>query len=122
MTRILVCTLLLLGMPMIGQQQPQDQNPTIPDTQSSAENSAQAQQAEQTLQDKAEGNERIQNNLQEAFDSDPILDGTDLGVNVDDERIILTGKVQSYLQHQRVLELVSPYFNYREIVDKVTLH
>jgi osmotically-inducible protein OsmY len=122
MTRILVCTLLLLSMPMIGEQQPQDQNPAALDTRSSSDNSAQAQESEQSLQDKGEGNERIQDNIQSAFDGDPILDGTDLGVNVDDKKIILTGTVESYLQHQRVLELVSPYFNYREIVDKVKIH
>ncbi len=121
MTRILVCTLLLLGTPMIGQQQSQKQDPTVPNAQASPKNSAPADQSEQPLQDKAEGNQRIQNNLQSAFDDDPTLSGTDVAVNVDDARITLSGTVQSYLQHQRVLELVSAYSRYREIVDKLSV-
>ncbi len=96
MTRILVCTLLLLGTPMIGQQQSQKQDPTVPNAQASPKNSAPADQSEQPLQDKAEGNQRIQNNLQSAFDDDPTLSGTDVAENVHDARITLTGTVQSY--------------------------
>lgn len=121
MPRILVCTLLLLGTPMIGQQQSQKQNPTMPTVQAQPESSAQTQQSDQPLQDKAAGNERIQNNLQSAFDDDPTLSGADIAANVDDEAITLTGTAHSYLQHLRVLQLVSPYYSYRRIVDKVTV-
>jgi osmotically-inducible protein OsmY len=121
MPRILVCTLLLLGTPMIGQQQSQKQNPAIPTVQAQPESSAQTQQSDQPLQDKAAGNERIQNNLQSAFDDDPTLSGADIAANVDDEAITLTGTAHSYLQHQRVLQLVSPYYSYRRIVDKVAV-
>jgi hypothetical protein len=119
MSRILVCTLLLLGTPMLCQQQPQNQDPAIPNTQASPENTAQTDQSEQPLQDKSAGNERIQSNLQSVFDDDPILSGAEVAANVNDENITLTGTVQSYLQHQRVLQLVSPYYSYRMIVDKV---
>ena len=121
MPRILMCALLLLGTPLIGQQQPQHPDPTVPNAQVSPENSVQTDQSEQPLQNKAAGNERIQSNLQSAFDDDPVLSGADLTANVDDESVTLTGTVQSYLQHQRVLQLVSPYYSYRRIVDKVTL-
>ena len=121
MNRILLCILLLLGTSVMGQQQPQNQDPPVLNVQVSPENSAQADQSDRPLQDKATGNERIQSNLQSAFDDDPVLSGTDLTANVDDERITLTGTVQSYLQHQRVVQLASPYSNYREIVDKVTV-
>jgi osmotically-inducible protein OsmY len=107
---------------MLCQQQPQNPDPTVPNAQVSPENTAQTDQSEQPLQDKAEGNERIQSNLQSAFDADPILSGADVETQVDDERITLTGTVQSYLQHQRVLQLVSAYYSYREIVDNVTVH
>ena len=122
MPRILICTLLWLGTSMIGQQQPQHPDPTVPNAQVSPENSTQTDQSEQPLQNKAAGNERIQSNLQSALDDDPVLSGADLTANVDDESVTLTGTVQSYLQHQRVLQLVSPYYSYRRIVDKVTLH
>lgn len=121
MTRILMCTLLLLGTSMIGQQQPQNPDPTGPNTQVSPENGAQKDQSEQPLQNKTAGNERIQSNLQSAFDDDPVLSGADIAANVDDESITLTGTVQSYLQHQRVAQLVSPYYSYRRIIDKVTV-
>ena len=119
MTRIFVCTLLLLGTSMLFQQQNQD--PTALNAQAGPRDTAQTDRSQPQLQDKASGNERIQSNLQSAFDDDPVLSGADLTANVDDERIILDGTVQSYLQHQRVLQLVSPYSSYREIVDKVTV-
>lgn len=120
MSRILFCTLLLLGIPMIGQQ-PQAPDPMAPNAQVSPENTSQMDQSMPSLQNKAAGNERIQNNLQSAFDDDPGLSGAEVAANVDDESIILTGTVQSYLQHQRVLQLVSAYSSYREIVDNVTV-
>jgi osmotically-inducible protein OsmY len=117
---MLVSTLLLLGMPMLAQQS-QTFNSSFPNTQASSENTAQADQSEQPLQDKAAGNERIQNNLQSTFDDDPTLSGAQVEAAVDDQSITLTGTVESYLQHQRVLQLVSPYYSYRTIVDKVTV-
>jgi osmotically-inducible protein OsmY len=111
--------MFLLGMPLIGQPPPQNTNPTVPDAQSSPEKIAQSDHAEQSLQDKVAGNERIQDNLQSAFDDDPTLNGTEVVANVDDENITLTGTVQSYLQHQRILQLVSPYYSYRMVMDKV---
>jgi osmotically-inducible protein OsmY len=119
MNRTLFCTLLLLGTPVIGQQ-PQDPVPMVPNAQVSPENT-QMDQSAPPLENKAAGNERIKNNLQSAFNDDPGLSGADVAANVDDESIILTGTVQSYLQHQRVLQLVSVYSSYREIVDKVTV-
>jgi hypothetical protein len=121
MTRILMYALLLLGTPMIGQQQTQQQDTAIPTAQGQPDSSAQPQPSDQPLQDKAAGNERIQNNLQSAFDDDPTLSGADIAANVNDETITLTGSVHSYLQHQRVLQLVSPYYSYRRIVDKVAV-
>jgi len=69
----------------------------------------------------ATANDEIQSNLQSALDDDPILSGADLEAEVDDEVITLTGTVESYRQHQRVLELVSSYSSARDIVDKVTV-
>jgi osmotically-inducible protein OsmY len=111
--------MLLLGASMIGQQQPQNPDPTVPYEQVSPADTVQTDQPEQPLQNKAAGNERIQSNLQSAFDDDPVLSGADITTNVDDESITLTGTVQSYLQHQRVLQLASSYIRNREIVDKV---
>lgn len=120
MTRLVVYAFLLLGTPLFCQQQ-QNPAPTVPSAQVSPEKATQTDQSQQPLQNKASGNERIQSNLQSAFNDDPVLSGADLTANVDDEKITFTGTAQSYLQHQRVVQLVSPYSGYREIVDKVTV-
>jgi len=121
MNRILLCILMLLGASVMGQQQPQNLDSMAPNGQVSPQNAAQTDQSQKPLQNKGAGNQRIQSNLQSAFDDDPVLSGADLTANVDDETITLTGTVQSYLQQQRVVQLASPYSNYREIVDRVTV-
>jgi osmotically-inducible protein OsmY len=107
--RMLGSTLLLLSTLMVGQ----------------SESKAQARMPEQPihaeLQEMATANDEIQSNLQSALDDDPILSGANLEAEVDDEVITLTGTVESYRQHQRVLELVSSYSSTRDIVDKVTV-
>jgi hypothetical protein len=55
MTRMLVGTLLLLGTPMLAQQS-QTSNPIFPNAQVVPESTAQTDQSEQPLQDKAAGN------------------------------------------------------------------
>jgi hypothetical protein len=66
-------------------------------------------------------NEQIRSNLQSVFRGDLILRGADLEASVDDQTITLTGTVQNYRQHQRALELLSPYINERSVEDKVLL-
>jgi osmotically-inducible protein OsmY len=117
---MLVCTLLMLGTPMLAQQS-QTTNPKSSNAQASPESTAQTDQPGQPLQSKAAVNERIQRNVQSAFEDDPTLSGAEVEAAVDDQSITLTGTVESYLQHQRVLQLVSPYSRNREIVDKLTV-
>jgi osmotically-inducible protein OsmY len=123
MFRQLAYGLFLSSTLMVCQAQPQNQEPSITTVQSIPESDTQAQEAdrpiEASLQEKAEANDQIQTNLQSALDDDPILADSDIAANVDDVRIVLTGTVPSYRQHQRVLELVSPYSDSREIVDKL---
>lgn len=121
MNRMLVCTLLLLGTPMFCQEPSQKPDSAVPNAQVSPESTAQTDKLGQPLQDRREGNERIQSNLQSVFDDDPTLSGAEVTANVNDRNITITGTVQSYLQHQRVLDLASPYNRSREIVDKVTV-
>lgn len=120
MTRKLACSLLLLLTLVV--RQAKSQEPSVAIEQAVSENGAQAQQPEPiqaTLQEKAAANDQIQSNLQSALDDDPLLSGADVGVKVDDEGIMLTGTVQSYRQHERVLELASSYSRSRNIVDKI---
>jgi hypothetical protein len=117
------CSLLLLLALMV--RQSESQEPSITGAQASPESGAQAQQPEQpiqaALQEKAAVNDQIQSNLQSALDDDPLLSEANIGMTVDDENITLTGTVQSYWQHQRVLQLVSPYSRSRKIVDKMSV-
>lgn len=78
-----------------------------------------AQNDNQT-QNKSSANSTIQSNIESVLEGDPILSSADVEVAVDDHNITLTGTVESYAQHQRVLQLVEPYTRYRKIVDKIT--
>jgi hypothetical protein len=64
-------------------------------------------------------NRRIQDSISDLLSSDPVLSGSDVDATVDDHNIVLTGKVQSHVQHERVLQLVSSYGRWRNIVDKI---
>jgi osmotically-inducible protein OsmY len=64
-------------------------------------------------------NGRIQDSISDLLNSDPVLNGSDVDATVDDNNIVLTGKVQSHVQHERVLQLVSSYGRWRKIVDKI---
>jgi len=123
MTRILACSLLLLSTLAVCQSQ--NLKSSFTSAQASSDSGAQAQQPKQPvqalLQDNEAANEDIQSNLQSALDDDPILSEANVGTEVDDQSITLTGTVQSYWEHQRVLQLVAPYSSSRNIVDKLTV-
>lgn len=70
-------------------------------------------------QAKADANRTIQSNIESVLEGDPILSSADVEAAVDDDNITLTGTVESYAQHQRVLQLVAPYAHYRKVVDKI---
>jgi osmotically-inducible protein OsmY len=97
----------------------QSSQPT--DSSASNQTNAQPQSAPANPQDKADANQRIQSSIDDLLSSDQILSGTDVNVAVDDVDITLTGHVDSYAQHQRVLQLVSSYGRWRKIVDKVQM-
>jgi osmotically-inducible protein OsmY len=91
-------------------------------TDSSASNQAHAQPTPApNPQDQSDQNQRIQSSIDDLLSGDQILSGTDVNVAVDDVDITLTGHVDSYSQHQRVLQLVSSYGRWRKIVDKVQM-
>ena len=98
----------------------QDQNPAPP----SGSDTSQAQAAQQkaTSQNQTEANRRIRDSVNDLLSSDPVLSGADIDAVVDDHNLTLTGKVKSYTQHQRVLQLVSSYGRWRKIVDKLETH
>lgn len=67
----------------------------------------------------SEANSRIQRSAEDLLRGDPQLNGADVQVTVDDHAITLTGTVDTYTQHQRVLALMQQYARYRGIVDKL---
>ena len=97
----------------------QDQQSAAP----SPNQNAQSQTAPQPTppQNQTEGNRRIHDSISDLLSSDPVLSGSDVDAIVDDHNITLTGHVNSYPQHQRVLQLVSQYGRWRNIVDKIAL-
>jgi osmotically-inducible protein OsmY len=84
---------------------------------------SQSQQAPQPTppSDQTEANRRIRDSIGDLLSSDPVLSGSDVEVEVNDHDVTLTGSVKSYAQHQRVLQLVSPYGRWRKIVDKLKM-
>src|SRR5215813_6268673 len=76
-------------------------------------------QDETQTQNKSSANSTIQSNIESVLQGDPILSSANVEATVDDHNITLTGTVDSYAQHQRVLQLVEPYARYRKVVDKI---
>jgi hypothetical protein len=120
MVRIFLCVPLLSALlwPTV-QFMPNQDSPAQPPTASADNSQPPAQNS--SPQDKAGANERIKTSILDLLKSDPVLDGADVQVSVDDHNIVLTGKVESYAQHQRVLQLVAQYGNWRKIVDQIKM-
>ena len=100
-------TLLMFSAPLHSQNGPPPSSPHS----SSPPETPQAQNPGQ--------NRRIQDSISDLLNTDPVLSGSDVDATVDDHNIVLTGKVQSHVQHERVLQLVSSYGRWRKIVDKI---
>jgi len=100
-------TLLIFAAPLRSQNGPPPSSPHS----SSPPETPQAQNPGQ--------NRRIQDSISDLLSSDPVLSGSDVDAAVDDHNIVLTGKVQSHVQHERVLQLVASYGRWRKIVDKI---
>ena len=97
------------------------QDPLAKTSTVSAGNGLPLVQNSSSSQDKSGANERIQTSIRDLLKSDPVVDGADVQVSVDDEKILLSGKVESYAQHQRILQLVAQYGRWRKIVDHIKL-
>ena len=110
-------TLLMLAMPLWSQDSPP---PSSPHASSPPDSQAQPTPPETPQAQSSSGqNRRIQDSISDLLNSDPVLSGSDVDAVVDDHNIVLTGKVQSHVQHERVLQLVSSYGRWRKIVDKI---
>jgi hypothetical protein len=121
MTRLLLCVPLLSALLGFAQQPLTHQDPSAPQPSASVDNRQPEAQDPSQDQSKSGANQRIQTSIQDLLSGDPVLSGADVEVNVDDHSIVLTGKVESYAQHQRVLQLVAQYERWRKLVDKIKL-
>jgi osmotically-inducible protein OsmY len=61
----------------------------------------------------------IQQQIQQGLNSEPMLRNSDVGVHVDENSVILTGKVASEQQHDLALRIAQSYAGDRKIVDKI---
>jgi hypothetical protein len=106
-------TLLMFSSPLRSQNGPPPGSPH-----SSSPPSSQAPPETPQAQNPGQ-NQRIHDSISDLLSSDPVLSGSDVDATVDDHNIVLTGKVQSHVQHERVLQLVASYGRWRKIVDKI---
>ena len=97
------------------------QQPVSPSSGAQAQQQPPQEQQSPQAQTQTEANRRIHDSISDLLSSDPILNGADVDATVDDHSITLTGAVESYTQHQRVLQLVSSYGRWRKIVDKLKM-
>ena len=113
---------LIVAMQLQQSQNPQQTDPSAanPTNQTNAQPQS-TPTPNSNPQDQSGQNQRIQSSIDDLLSSDPVLSGTDVNAAVDDQSITLTGHVDSYQQHQRVLQLVSSYGRWRKIVDQVKM-
>jgi hypothetical protein len=136
MSRTMLLLLAMLALPAFASQsqitqdpQTAHSSPSSNDPQQTAASSSGAQAGSggtqahtppaSPSQTETGANRRIQDSISDLLNSDPVLSGSDVDATVDDHNIVLTGKVQSHVQHERVLQLVSSYGRWRKIVDKI---
>jgi len=105
--------LLLLSLAL----SPQPQRSSSPHT--STGNAAQSPPSPDTSSSNSEAISRIQRSVEDLIAGDPQLSSADIQATVDDYNITLTGTVESYAQHHRVLVLVQQYARWRKIVDNL---
>lgn len=121
MTRVLVCALLVLSIPLISAQQlprnpPYGTPPTFPDNRPERQQPPTLPEQQKTL-----SSADIENQLQQSIAEDPALNDAKVQAKVDEDTITLTGTVQDDAQHRRVLATVEPYAGRRKIVDKLVV-
>ena len=125
MPRTVLLSFIAVPVLIVAMQLQQSQNPQPADPSASNPTNQTNAQPQSTPasnpQDQSGQNQRIQSSIDDLLSSDQVLSGTDVNVAVDDVNITLTGHVDSYAQHQRVLQLVSSYGRWRKIVDQVQM-
>jgi len=123
MKRILCGLVLLAGIAALAQQQgqpspttpPQGTPPTFPEDRAPR----QPMPPDQEAPPQGLSTPEIQQQIQQGLNSEPMLRNRDVGVHVDENSVILTGKVASEQQHDLALRIAQSYAGDRKIVDKI---
>ena len=119
MKHILMVLMLLVATAVLAQQpgQPQSTPPTSPDDRASRQQMPPDQEAPPQGLPTAE----VQEQIQQGFNSEPMLRNSNVGIQVDENSVILTGTVNSEEQHDLALRIAQSYAGDRKIVDKIKL-
>ena len=123
MKRILCGLVLLAGIAALAQQQGQPSPttpsqgtpPTFPEDRAPR----QPMPPDQEAPPQGLSTPEIQQQIQQGLNSEPMLRNRDVGVHVDENSVILTGKVASEQQHDLALRIAQSYAGDRKIVDKI---
>src|SRR5437667_12334964 len=123
MKRILCGLVLLAAIAPPAQQQgqpppttpPRGTPPTFPEDRAPR----QPMPPDQEAPPQALSTPEIQQQIQQGLNSEPMLRNSDVGVHVDENSVILTGKVASEQQHDLALRIAQSYAGDRKIVDKI---
>jgi Flp pilus assembly secretin CpaC len=61
----------------------------------------------------------VEQQIQEHFNAEPALANTNVGVTADESSVVLTGTVDSEVQHDLALRIAQSYVGDRKLVDKI---
>ena len=120
MKQMLIGLVFLAATTVFGQQpgqptmSPQGTPPTFP------EDRAPRQQIPPDQEAPPQGlsTPEVQQQIQQGFNSEPMLRSSNVGVHVTENSVILTGTVESEQQHDVALRIAQSYAGDRKIVDK----
>jgi osmotically-inducible protein OsmY len=63
----------------------------------------------------------VQQQIQQGFNSEPLLRNSNVGIQVDENSVILIGTVESEEKHDLALRIAQSYAGDRKIIDKFKL-
>jgi hypothetical protein len=134
MPRIMCGTLLLFASLAWAQQQQTPQQrppyttpPTFPESRDPGQHMPPDTQAPQEEQGEANPDQptrtsaQIGEQIQRALDTEPLLKGSTLKVEVDDTKVTITGTVNNQKEREMALSAAALYAGEREIVDQIKI-
>jgi BON domain len=126
MKQIIFGLALFLAIATLAQQQgqlpptspPYSTPPTFPESQQTPR---QQMPPDQEAPAPGLSTKEVQQQVQQGLNSEPALDGSKVGVRVDENSVILTGTVNTEAQHDLAMRIAQSYASDRKIVDKIKI-